>query len=66
MCFAAQIKRSLPIIISVHGINPYFDINFQISNTSNLQIFHAIVMQKLRDQREFLDIEKLYFIFLKS
>ena len=29
----------LPIIIPVHGVNPYFDINFQISNASNLSTF---------------------------
>ena len=36
MCFATRIKRSPPTIISVYGINPYFDIHFQKSNICNL------------------------------
>ena len=31
ICFPAQIWRSYYVLIYVHGINPYFDIKFQIS-----------------------------------
>ena len=48
---------------TVHGINPYFDINFQVSKFSNIPQYPNA---ELRDQQKFLDLEKFYFPFLKS
>ena len=67
MYFAAQIKRSPPIIISVHGINPYSDIHFQISNTSNLPPSNTPRYPDAESARsaEILRSQKTLFPFLK-
>ena len=59
----SQNPRKNVLYRTIHGINPYFDINFQVSKFSNIPKYPNA---ELRNQQKFLGLEKFYFPFLKS
>ena len=56
ICFPARMTLSHSIIISLHGVNTCFIINFEISNVTNLLLIPRINNTETWVKQKFLDL----------